>query len=86
MAPAAPATGGGTGKSDMDRIGLFSEMGYISLGDKYPRTHVDFSKCSLLLILYEFAAECTRRDLYYCIVSKSTVPSRDCFCLKEFQH
>ncbi|XP_069487617.1 cilia-and flagella-associated protein 96 [Ambystoma mexicanum] len=25
----------GEGKSDMDRIGLFSEMGYISIGDQY---------------------------------------------------
>lgn len=23
------------GKSDMERIGLFSEMGYITIGDKY---------------------------------------------------
>lgn len=27
----------GTGKTDMERIGLFSEMGYISLGDRYPK-------------------------------------------------
>lgn len=25
------------GKNDMERIGLFSEMGYISLGDRYPK-------------------------------------------------
>ena len=25
------------GKTDMERIGLFSEMGYISLGDRYPK-------------------------------------------------
>lgn len=23
------------GKSDMERVGLFKEMGYISIGDKY---------------------------------------------------
>ena len=23
------------GKTDMDRVGLFKEMGYISIGDKY---------------------------------------------------
>lgn len=27
-----------TGKTDMERIGLFSEMGYISLGDRYPKS------------------------------------------------
>jgi len=27
----------GAGKTDMERIGLFSEMGYISLGDRYPK-------------------------------------------------
>lgn len=26
-----------SGKTDMERIGLFSEMGYISLGDRYPK-------------------------------------------------
>jgi len=41
---AAGAAGGGTGKSDMDRIGLFSEMGYVSIGDKYPKVHIYFSK------------------------------------------
>jgi len=37
---------GNHGKTDMERIGLFSEMGYISLGDRYPkvdpRTKVSF--------------------------------------------
>ena len=28
--------GGEGGKSDMDRVGLFSEVGYATIGDKYP--------------------------------------------------
>jgi hypothetical protein len=27
------------GKSDMERVGLFSEVGYTTLGDKYPKVH-----------------------------------------------
>jgi len=27
-------------KADMERIGLFKEMGYHTIGDKYPKTHV----------------------------------------------
>ena len=29
-----------TTKTDMDRCGLFQEMGYHTIGDKYPKTHV----------------------------------------------
>nr|CAB3227129.1 UPF0602 protein C4orf47 homolog [Phallusia mammillata] len=32
--------GGGGGKPDMERIGLFSEVGYTTIGDKYPKVHV----------------------------------------------
>ncbi|XP_046876239.1 UPF0602 protein C4orf47 homolog [Hypomesus transpacificus] len=35
----------GEGKSDMDRVGLFKEMGYISIGDKYtPFTYRPFNE------------------------------------------
>ena len=37
-------SGGGGGKSDMERIGLFSEMGYTTLGDKYPKVHLTSCK------------------------------------------
>ena len=36
--------GGGGGKTDMERVGLFSEMGYTTLGDKYPKVHLSSSK------------------------------------------
>ncbi|CAK8683127.1 cilia-and flagella-associated protein 96-like [Clavelina lepadiformis] len=32
--------GTGGGKTDMERIGLFSEVGYTTIGDKYPKVHV----------------------------------------------
>ena len=31
-----------SGKTDMDRIGLFSEVGYVGLGDKYPQVDPSF--------------------------------------------
>lgn len=31
------------GKSDMERVGLFKELGYISIGDKY--TSSTYRKC-----------------------------------------
>ena len=31
-----------SGKTDMDRIGLFSEVGYVSVGDKYPLVDPSF--------------------------------------------
>ncbi|XP_071396083.1 cilia-and flagella-associated protein 96-like [Centroberyx affinis] len=35
----------GEGKSDMDRLGVFKEMGYISIGDKYiPATYRPFNE------------------------------------------
>lgn len=40
------------GKSDMDRVGLFQEMGYISVGDKYiPYTYRKYSSISLIIKL-----------------------------------
>ena len=36
--------GGGGGKTDMERIGLFSEMGYTTIGDKYPKVHLTSCK------------------------------------------
>ncbi len=32
----------GGGKSDMDRVGVFKEMSYISVGDKYSPTHCKY--------------------------------------------
>lgn len=29
------------GKTDMERIGLFSEVGYTTIGDKYPKVHLE---------------------------------------------
>lgn len=40
-------------KADMERIGLFKEMGYHTIGDKYPKTHVSLSKL-LVCIQYLF--------------------------------
>lgn len=36
------------GKSDMERVGLFKEMSYISIGDKY--VPVCYSKFSCILM------------------------------------
>ena len=45
--------GGGGGKSDMERIGLFSEMGYTTIGDKYPKVHLTSCKyCNSHICLY----------------------------------
>lgn len=33
-------------KTDMDRVGIFQEMGYISIGDKYKTTKVEFNESS----------------------------------------
>nr|XP_002130769.1 UPF0602 protein C4orf47 homolog [Ciona intestinalis] len=33
------AGGGSGGKTDMERIGIFSEVGYTTIGDKYPKVH-----------------------------------------------
>ena len=34
----APGGGGNDGtKTDMERVGFFSELGYTSLGDRYPK-------------------------------------------------
>lgn len=33
--PPRPGTMPPEGKSDMERVGIFQEMGYISIGDKY---------------------------------------------------
>ena len=36
-------------KADMERCGLFKEMGYHTIGDKYPKTHVSLSKLLVCL-------------------------------------
>ena len=47
--------GGGGGKSDMERIGLFSEMGYTTIGDKYPKVHLTSCKyCIFCIIDYNY--------------------------------
>lgn len=33
----------GGGKSDMERLGIFKEMSYISVGDKYSHTNREYS-------------------------------------------
>lgn len=38
------------GKSDMERIGIFKELGYISIGDKY--TPFIYRKCNEHIKLY----------------------------------
>ena len=41
--------GTGGGKTDMERIGLFSEVGYTTIGDKYPKVHVSSCKYKCLI-------------------------------------
>jgi len=43
--------GGGGGKTDMERIGLFSEMGYTTIGDKYPKVHL--TSCKYIYLVHQ---------------------------------
>ena len=59
MAPGEKTTGG---KTDMERIGLFQEMEYVTIGDKYKMAGKSeffvFMEISvLILILYEVTYE-----------------------------
>lgn len=46
-------SGGGSGKTDMERIGLFQEMGYVSIGDRYVPPGSSKYKIHYMYLIYK---------------------------------
>jgi len=76
-------SGAGGGKTDMERLGLFSEVGYTTLGDKYPKVHLTSCEYFFFKVFEQFFAclVCILAMFLCCVLLKALHCNWLCGCL-----